>query len=94
MAVYKSCIITCMGHFVKNEKKKDIAIIYETSDGGKTVTMRNAGSEVKTMVLSPVSKPYCTELEKYAYEWDNIVEDHPGIKQQLDKLITLLKITL
>jgi len=83
-----------MGHTKIKEKQKDIAIIYETPDGGKTVTMRNAGSEVKTMVLSPADKPYCTELEKYAYEWDNIAEDHPGIRQQLDKLLTLLKITL
>ena len=83
-----------MGHTKIKEKQKEIAIIYESPDGGKTVTMRNAGGEIKSVVLSDKRLPYCLELEQYAFEWDNIVKEHPGIKQQLDKLLTLLRITL
>lgn len=74
-------------------KSSEEIIIYESSDGGKTVYSRKSGSSDRTLIKEDTSQNYITKW----YEWKEILklaETEPSLANAINKaemLYVLLK---
>jgi hypothetical protein len=65
-------------------KSSEEIIIYESSDGGKTVYSRKSGSSDRTMIKEDNSRNYVTRW----YEWREIIrlsETEPSLADAINK---------
>jgi hypothetical protein len=65
---------------------KDIKTIYESPDGGKTVYAREFGSEINTRREIYSNNNLDWHLYLRNNDWDVLAEEHPCIKEALEKL--------
>lgn len=66
---------------------KDIKMIYESPDGGKTVFARELGSSKRTQIYKDDSLDWHHYLREV--DWDMLAKDNPSIREALEQLKVL-----
>jgi len=66
---------------------KDIKMIYESPDGGKTVFARELGSRKRKRIYKDNSLEWHHYLREV--DWDMLAKKNPAIKETLEKLKVL-----
>lgn len=69
---------------------KDIKMIYESPDGGKTVFARELGSRKRTRIHKDNSLKWHNYLREV--DWDMLSKENPAIKEALEKLKVVEKL--
>ena len=65
--------------------------IYESPDSGKTVFRRKIGSLEREEITPPkLKRTYDEFMWEFRNEFDHLAKKHPAVKEQLDKLITIM----
>ena len=76
-------------------RQQDWVWIYESPDGGETIYRRrdcDPHFRREQMNIEPDEGFYKKEMFRFRDDWDELADNHPGIREYLDKLLTLVRL--
>ena len=65
---------------------KDVKLIYESPDGGKTLYSREFGADISTRVQVYKDNNLDWHLYLREHDWDVLADNNPAILEALEKL--------